>query len=70
MATNLDGLRVVALVDTDFEQVELTEPMQALRDAGATVQIVSAQQVTPQGRLRAVERPQAAAGIGSRPERS
>ncbi len=49
MATNLDGLRVAALVDTDFEQVELTEPMQALRDAGATVQIVSAQQGSVQG---------------------
>lgn len=49
MTTNLDGLRVAALVDTDFEQVELTQPMQALRDAGATVQIVSAQQSSVQG---------------------
>ncbi len=39
----LDGLRVAALVDTDFEQVELTEPARAMRDAGATVQIVSPQ---------------------------
>jgi protease I len=49
MTTNLDGLRVAALVDTDFEQIELTEPMRALRDAGATVQIVSTQQGRVQG---------------------
>ncbi len=37
----LDGLRVAALVDDDFEQIELVEPMKALREAGATVEIVS-----------------------------
>jgi len=37
----LDGTRVAILVDTDFEQSELTEPMKALIDAGATCRIVS-----------------------------
>ncbi len=37
----LDGLRVAALVADGFEQVELTEPMRALQDAGAEVLIVS-----------------------------
>ncbi len=37
----LDGMRVAILVSTDFEQVELTEPMEALADAGADVKIVS-----------------------------
>jgi protease I len=37
----LEGLRVAVLVTDDFEQSELVEPMKALRDAGATVQIVS-----------------------------
>lgn len=37
----LDGFRVAALVSTDFEQVELTEPKKALEQAGARVQIVS-----------------------------
>ncbi len=46
---NLDGLRVAALMDTDFEQIELTAPMQALRDAGATVKIVSPQHDHVQG---------------------
>lgn len=37
----LDGLRVAAIVADGFEQVELTEPMRALTDAGAKVRIVS-----------------------------
>jgi protease I len=37
----LQGLRVAALVHDHFEQVELTEPMRALRAEGATVEIVS-----------------------------
>lgn len=41
---DLDGLRVAILVDTDFEQVELTEPKKALDDAGATTRIVSPRQ--------------------------
>ena len=31
---NLDGIRVAILLDTDFEQVEMTEPRKALEDAG------------------------------------
>ncbi len=38
---HLDGVRVAALVADGFEQVELTEPMMALRRAGAEVLIVS-----------------------------
>ena len=38
---DLDGIRVAILVDTDFEQVELTEPKKALDNAGAITRIVS-----------------------------
>lgn len=38
---DLDGLRVAILLDTDFEQVEMTEPRKALEDAGATCRLVS-----------------------------
>jgi protease I len=41
MAERLRGKRVAALVADGFEQVELTEPVKALRDSGATVEIVS-----------------------------
>ncbi len=37
----LDGLRVAALVSDGFEEVELTEPMSALKSAGARVEILS-----------------------------
>ena len=37
----LDNKRIAALVTDGFEQVELTEPMKALQDAGAQVDIVS-----------------------------
>ncbi len=37
----LDGLRVAILTDTDFEQVEMTEPRKALEDAGATCRVIS-----------------------------
>lgn len=37
----LDGLKVAALVEEGFEQVELLEPMRALREAGAEVLVVS-----------------------------
>src|SRR5690242_11150522 len=44
---NLDGIRVAILLDTDFEQVEMTEPRQALQEAGAECVLVSPQkQVT------------------------
>jgi protease I len=38
---NLRGKKVAALVTDGFEQVELTSPMEALKEAGATVHIVS-----------------------------
>ncbi|HWR17922.1 MAG TPA: type 1 glutamine amidotransferase domain-containing protein [Terriglobales bacterium] len=38
---NLDGMRVAILVSTNFEQVELEEPMEALAQAGADCRIVS-----------------------------
>ncbi len=44
MKQKLDGKKVAILVADGFEQVELTEPKQALDDAGATTQIVSPQQ--------------------------
>lgn len=37
----LDGLRVAALVADGFEQIELIRPMEALREAGAEVDIIS-----------------------------
>ena len=46
---SLDGLRVAILAATDFEQSELTEPMKALKDAGAAVTIVSVKPGTIQG---------------------
>jgi deglycase len=38
---DLDGLRVAIVLDTDFEQVEMTEPRKALENAGATCRIIS-----------------------------
>jgi protease I len=46
MAKHLKGKRIAALVDEGFEQVELTEPKEALEDEGATVDIVSPQEST------------------------
>ena len=40
----LTGKRVAILSDNGFEEVELTSPKKALEEAGATVDIVSAQQ--------------------------
>jgi protease I len=45
----LSGKKVAILTENGFEEVELTSPMNALRDAGATVQIVSPQK----GKVRA-----------------
>lgn len=39
----IENKRVAILTDHGFEESELTSPMQALKDAGATVQIVSRQ---------------------------
>lgn len=41
MANRLDGRKVAVLVADGFEQVELTEPVKALKEAGAQVKIVS-----------------------------
>jgi protease I len=41
MAKTLSGKTVAALATDGVEQVELTKPMQALKDAGATVHLVS-----------------------------
>jgi protease I len=41
MEQKLNGKKVAILVTHGFEQVELTEPRQALQEAGATAQIVS-----------------------------
>ncbi len=41
MAEQLMGKRVAALVTTGFEQVELFDPQQAVKAAGATVDVVS-----------------------------
>ena len=38
---SLEGMRVAILVTNDFERVELTEPQQALEEAGAQTLIVS-----------------------------
>ena len=41
MANRLTGKRVAILTANFFEQVELTKPMAALKEAGAEVKIVS-----------------------------
>ena len=43
-AKSLDGVRVAILLDTDFEQVEMTEPRRALEEAGAKCVLVSPKQ--------------------------
>lgn len=48
----LDGLRVAALSASGFEEIELTEPMRALQEAGATVEIVSPETDEIQGMQR------------------
>ena len=39
MGQSLSGKTVAVLAADGFEQVELTEPVKALREAGATVEI-------------------------------
>ena len=41
---DLKGKKVAILTETGFEEVELTSPLDALKEAGATVHIVSPQQ--------------------------
>ena len=50
---HLDGLKVAALVTDGFEPSELTEPVAALRDAGATVSVVSDHAGTIRGKTDA-----------------
>lgn len=42
----LDGKKVAILVDTGFEQVEMTEPRKALEEAGAGTDLISPQKGT------------------------
>lgn len=41
MAKDLEGCRVAILVETGFEQVEMTEPRKALDEAGAKTTLIS-----------------------------
>jgi protease I len=41
MEKSLEGKRIAILVEEGFEQVELTEPLKALKDAGAEAHIIS-----------------------------
>jgi protease I len=41
MPTNIQGCKVAILATDGVEQVEITEPMRALRDAGAEVSVVA-----------------------------
>lgn len=41
MANRLNGKRIAVLATDGFEQVELTEPVKALKDAGAEVQVIA-----------------------------
>ncbi len=41
MEKRLEGLRVAILVTNDFERVELTEPQQALEEAGAQTLVIA-----------------------------
>jgi len=49
MANQLQGKRVAILVENGFEQVELTQPREALKQAGAQTQIVSPQRSQVKG---------------------
>ncbi|GAB3194013.1 protease I [Pontibacter aydingkolensis] len=41
MANRLEGKKIAILVEEGFEQVELTEPLKALKEAGAEAHIIS-----------------------------
>ena len=49
MANQLDGKRVAVLVANGFEQVEMTEPREALDQAGAKTTLISIEGGTVQG---------------------
>jgi putative intracellular protease/amidase len=44
MAQSIEGRKVAILATHGFEQAELTEPQKALKNAGATVHVVSPEQ--------------------------
>ena len=50
---SLKGKRIAILSENGFEEIELTSPKKALEDAGAKVDIVSAQK----GKIKAGNRP-------------
>ena len=49
MARDLKGMKIAALVENGFEQVELVDPRKALEDAGAKVDVISPQSGTVKG---------------------
>lgn len=49
MSKTLDGKRIAFLATDGFEQVELTQPWESIRDAGATVVLVAPQSGQIQG---------------------
>ncbi len=49
MSNQLQGKRIAILVDNGFEQVEMTEPRDALREAGAKTELVSPQKSKVKG---------------------
>jgi protease I len=49
---DIKGLRIAILATDGFEQVELTEPQKALRDAGATVTVVSPRGTVTKGKIQ------------------
>jgi len=49
MPERLDGCRVAILVTDGFEQVEMTEPRQALEQAGAKADLIAPQKKDVQG---------------------
>lgn len=49
MSTNLAGKKVAFLLTDGFEQVEFTKPWAAIKDAGATVELISLEKGKIQG---------------------
>jgi len=49
MAQSIEGRKVAILATDGFEQAELTEPQKALKNAGATVHVVSPEQGSIRG---------------------
>jgi protease I len=50
---DLSGKKVAVLVDNDFEEDEFTGPVQALKDAGAQVEIIAAE--PEEGKIQALK---------------